>query len=795
MKRREIIRNLIVGALSTNAILAHASDKKSIIEDMPVDGENEFQSKWHLLPDMAWTGEDWWAQRLQDWCVKDGELCCLRHGRNRTMNLLTHQLSEKGNGFVAKMNFRFLNAQAENIIPENYIGFKLGVQGRFDDYRSAIFTGQGIELGITRNGLLFIGKKISESKIEEIKLSEQLQLVLEVKSQEGEGLDAILSVADKKGNTIASIHSSEYKKKNWKGNIALLSNFKDESQTSATPSISISKVLFSGNQLQYHPQQTFGPIYFAQYTVNASVLKLTAQLAPMDIAGAVAVLELKQNNVWKKVATSAVHPLARTVSFRIEKWNAMQTVPYRVLYVLTLRNGKKKEYSYGGTVAAEPVNKKKVKALAFSCNWDFGFPDNEVVVNASKYNADMVFFLGDQFYEPNGGFGVDTSSLDKSTLDYLRKWYMFGWSYRDLFRHVPMVALPDDHDVYHGNIWGSNGRASILNGSDVVRQDTGGYKMPADWVNMAQITQTSHMPDPYDAKPVLQGISVYYTTWNYAGISFGIVEDRKFKSAPKDVYPSEAKVVNGFAENTDYDLSKIKDLEAQLLGERQMNFLSKWIQDKKSNTSFKVLVSASPFCCLQTLPAGQKYGELVTSNLSIPEKGEYVKGDVMIQDMDSNGWPHSRRDEALKLLGKKMDLHLVGDQHLPAVVQYGVDNFRDNSFCFAVPALNNVWPRRWFPPIDDSHKPLPGKPAYTGDFKDAFGNNITVYAVANPFKTGLQPATLYDRATGYGVVEFDKENDAITLHCLPRNVDAVKEPNKEYDGWPITINKNREAEI
>ena len=72
-------------------------------------------------------------------------------------------------------------------------------------------------------------------------------------------------------------------------------------------------------------------------------------------------------------------------------------------------------------------------------------------------------------------------------------------------------------------------------------QDAGGYKMPPEWVNMVQRTQTSHLPDPFDATAVEQGIGVYYCNMNYAGISFAIIEDRKFKSAPKMLLP-DAKV-------------------------------------------------------------------------------------------------------------------------------------------------------------------------------------------------------------------------------------------------------------
>ena len=162
--------------------------------------------------------------------------------------------------------------------------------------------------------------------------------------------------------------------------------------------------------------------------------------------------------------------------------------------------------------------------------------------------------------------GSKEAHLEKASLDYLRKWYLFGWTYRELLANLPSVAIPDDHDVYHGNIWGEAGKAADTAGTQSDQQDTGGYKMFPDWVNMVQKTQTSHLPDPYDSTPVQQNIGVYYTNLEYAGLSFGIIEDRKFKSAPKSLL-TDAAVNNGWAQNPSFDMLNQSDHpRAVLLG-------------------------------------------------------------------------------------------------------------------------------------------------------------------------------------------------------------------------------------
>jgi hypothetical protein len=311
--------------------------------------------------------------------------------------------------------------------------------------------------------------------------------------------------------------------------------------------------------------------------------------------------------------------------------------------------------------------------------------------------------------------------------------------------------------------------------------------MPPEWVNMVQRTQTSHLPDPYDPTPVKQGIGVYYTNWNYGGISFAILEDRKFKSAPKNVLPPEAKVMNGFIQNPEFNIRAHYNVEADLLGDRQMKFLNDWATDWSNGTEMKAVLSQTNFCTVATLPKGEIIDQIVP-RLPIPEPGEYVTGDAPTTDMDSNGWPQKGRDAAVKTIRKCFAFHIAGDQHLASTVQYGVNEFGDAGYAFAGPALNNLFPRRWWPPVAADHQPLPGQPKYTGNFLDGFGNHVTVHAVANPHQTGRTPSRIYDRATGYGIVTFDKAQRDITIECWPRYADP-EDPatGEQYKGWPITV--------
>ena len=788
MDRRESIKTLTLGALASTSLLKRFSEEGSA---------SAFESDWHRWPDMRWAGPAYWGNRLQDWRVRGGEVECRVAGPNRSLHCLTHRLGDTQGDFDTAVDVRLLGNKAA---PEGYAGFRLGAQGPFDDYRSAAVFGTGLDAGLTAAGRLFIGERRGA---EATPAGEAVHLRLAARPQGGRyriTLEALHGDrGDREGEPLARLTAEDVPSEALTGNVALVSHFEADEDAAGSPPVRFGRWVMRGSKLVHDPDATFGPVCFAQYTLHRGTLKLTAQLAPIEaIGGSEVALEIEEDGRWRSLGQSAIDPLARIARFRVEGWDRRADVPYRVRVTIPLQGGAQ-DFFYHGTLAREPVEEDRVKVAVFSCNADYGFPDAEVVRHVSGHRPHLAVFLGDQFYESSGGFGIQTSPLEMACLDVLHKWYLFGWSYRDIFRHVPSAFIPDDHDVYHGNLWGEGGEdAPTDEGWGYAAQDHGGYKMPPTWVNVIQRAETSHLPDPYDPTPVKQGIDVYYTGWDYGGVSFAILEDRKFKSAPGNVLPAEAEVVNGYITNPAFDVKVHRDLpEAHLLGERQMRFLDAWTADWGSGVQMKAVLSQTNFCAAHTLPEGSTHDRAVPT-LPIPEPGEYVQGDEPATDMDPNGWPQNRRDEVLRLLRKGFAFHIAGDQHLATVMQYGVDDFGDAGFAFTGPALNNLWPRRWWPSPEAKQRPLPGKPAYTGSFFDAFGNRLTMYAAANPHETGREPSILYDRATGYGIVTFDKAQRAIRMECWPRYVDPARDPGGQYEGWPIEIrqedNYGREAQ-
>ncbi|RTE52379.1 twin-arginine translocation pathway signal protein [Arenibacter aquaticus] len=782
MNRRKYIKTIALGSLlptfSSYAFPFGVNNASKQLE------KTNFKSNWHHWPDMKWVGPEYWGNRLQDWQLKNGMAVCKVTAKNRTLQLLTVQKTEQLSELEVGVEIA-LQTTSINPTDKVCLGMRLGCKGPFDDYRSAAVFGKGLDIGLTANGSLQIGERIYETALKEIPGSFKLVVHLLPKN------DAyVLSVTIKDPETHQVLHHQkdiDTSNATVMGNFALLADATIDKSMSNQSFAAFSNWAIISEKLIQHKEQLFGPICFAQYTLHDKKLKLTAQLAPIEeISGHSVHLQCKEEGSWKTKSTTELKHIGRAVNFELENWNAQSDVPYRILVEIPLKN-ETHHYTYEGTIAKEPMDKEMVSAAVFSCNFHYGFPDNDIHRNVTKLNPDIMLFLGDQFYEATGGFGAArNASLDDLCLDYLRKWMMFGWSYRELFRHKPCAIIPDDHDVYHGNVWGESGKkADTSTGYGMLAQDSGGYKMPPEWVNMVQFTQTSHLPDPYDPTPVKQDIGVYYTHWNYAGISFAILEDRKFKSAPKHVLPPEAQVRNGWIQNKDFDIKKHRDHDAVLLGKRQHDFIDDWTQDWNNGAALKVVLSQTNFATVATLPKTAMNDDVVPS-LPIPKKGEYVVGDVPTVDMDSNGWPANERDRAVKALRKCFAFHIAGDQHLGSFIQYGVEEHGDSGYAFAGPALNNIWPRRFWPEVDASQHTYEN-PAYVGDHEDGFGNKISVHAVGNPFDTALEPAIIHNRATGYGLVTFNKSERTITTACWPRYSDPTKGLKEQFPGWPITV--------
>jgi alkaline phosphatase D len=763
-----------------------------------------FRSAWPRSVRRPWPGPEYWANPLQDWRVAQGRLECFSAGGDRNVVLLTREAAPRDGDLVLRVRIGRLDQQP---LTRGFVGFRVGIQSTYGDYRTAAIYGRGMNAGINSDGRLFIGEL--EDAAARIDLNTDLDLELRA-TPSSAGYAVSLHASNATGKT--AMVQRQVPARWLTGNFALVC-----SSAAVVPTPAPQKPLrdfdwyppnqhqggtlrfwfadwtVSGSKVDVHDDRAYGPILFTLYTVSRGTLKLAAQFPPMEDSSQPAELQIGdgQGN-WRSVATASLDPDAWNATFRVPNWDANREQSYRVVYQMEGDDGEKKTCVYAGTIRKDPINQPDVVIGLLTCIWDFGFPHADFTKHLAHHHPDLLLWTGDQIYEPVGGYGVVESRsadlLEPAMLDFLRKWYIFGWSTRDLTREIPSVCMTDDHDMYHGNIWGCGGRpTNPALGYGMAAQDSGGYKMSPRWVNMVQRVQTSHLPDPFDSTPVEQGISVYYTHLCWGGVSLGILEDRKWKSAPRQQLPG-ADIRNGFARNPTWNAAAQSNVaDAELLGQRQLDFLEDWAGDWSGGIWMKFAVSQTPFLCLHTEPDGDYYDDQ-DPNEKIPDVGIYLTGDHPVADHDSGGWPQRGRNAAIQKFRKAFAPHLNGDQHLGSTCHYGVEEFRDGVYSVCTPAISNLWPRRWFPP-DRGANALPGRPN-TGDYLDAFGNRMTVFAVANPARfqgPGLED--LRYRVTGYTIVRCNRATRKITIAEWPRWVDPSAPAARPYDGWPITIDQ------
>ena len=503
-------------------------------------------------------------------------------------------------------------------------------------------------------------------------------------------------------------------------------------------------------------------ICFALYTTHQNILKMTAQLYPLEEGDDRDVrLEIKTNNHWTEIAREKVNEnlyhsgvddaRSWTAVFRVENWDMTRDHEYRVVHGT--------EAYFYGLIRKDPIEKEEIVVAAFTGNSNRDRtmrPD--LIANLKAQDPDMLFFSGDQSYDHKY---------------HLAAWLLFGRQFGEIIKDRPTVSIPDDHDVGQGNLWGAGGiKSQVPEGHD------GGYWMPAEYVKEVERAQTSNLPDPFDPTPVEQGIGVYYTSLNIGGVDFAIIEDRKFKSGPSGLVPKQGPRPD-HVNDPNYDPATVDVEGAVLLGERQLHFLDSWGNDWRG-VEMKAVLSQTVF-----------------ANAAHIHRGERLRA-----DLDSNGWPQTGRNKAIEAIRKSYALMIGGDQHLATVIHHGIDNWDDAGFSFCVPSIVNYYPREWSP-LEKGIDPVSKELLHTGKYFDGLHNKITMYAYANPDENNKLYPKWRDEghwgklAAGHGIVRFNKKDRTITMECWPRGVDVTKPDAKQFPGWPVTIsqedNYGREA--
>ncbi len=772
--RRTSLKLITAGTmfgLGTNELTLAEAGKNS--PSKPID-------HWARSQNRVFLGGDYWANPMEDWRIQDGGAECLNMAGGRSVHSVTRQIS--GNGAFS-MGVTLTRLEVGKV--DGGAGFRIGIRSEINEHRSNCFVLSGLVAGWRGNQLVLGNQTATLPGGVDRK---QLRLSLTA-APELDQSHLTLTASDVATGAELGRVSHTVAEGTIFGNVSIANNFtassvkagkKGKAQSKAESPNGTGRYRFEnwtmeGAAFTHRPEQQFGPILWSMYSLSDSrtdegfVLKISALTGPMgEKDSQVVELHIQKDGAWQSLGEAKLDPDAWVATFRIPKWNEKLATPYKLVYHEKHNDGSDTPHEWSGKVKSNPVG-RPLRMAALTCQNDYGFPYAPVAENVVKLDPDIVFFSGDQIYENHGGFGLIREPAAPAILNYLRKYYQHGWAFREVMRHAPTLCLPDDHDVFQGNIWGEGGKKMEVGDSGA--SSKGGYIEPARMVNVVHRTTVAHHPDADDPTPVLQGISVYYGDLVYGGVSFAIIADRQWKSGPEHVDTGSGRADH--VEDPNFDCSTLDKPGLILLGERQEAFLKKWAQDWRGHT-LKALLSQTVFAGVATHHGG-------------PDG--YLKA-----DLDSGGWPQTPRNRTIDILRDSMALHINGDQHLTTLTQYGVSKQRDSNWSFCTPAISAGYPRWWLP--DDLKMPHANRPAHghpnTGEFLDGLGNKAYVYAVGNPV-VGKAP-NRYDKAnekaSGFGFITFDTEKKTYFIEAFRFLIDVTDgKPTNQFPGWPVLIHQ------
>ena len=487
---------------------------------------------------------------------------------------------------------------------------------------------------------------------------------------------------------------------------------------------------------------------WVQYCQHLETMKLLVHLdsSPSQPASEFVKLSVKEDDQWVEVAEEQMYTVSSTVLFKLRNWPRGKEVAYK----LTSDSSE-----FEGVFRAEPDGKRPVKMLAISCLKDIKWPWQATIDQMIKQDPDLVYFSGDQIYENDYGSPAfrakESQDVAEGMDNYLEKYRQFGKAFRDLLKDRPCIMITDDHDVFANDLWGNGGK--VMNGD----RTTGGFPCHPNWVNAAELTQTGMLPQAHDRGPHGDGILAYYTSLDYGGIKFAILEDRKFKSPPSEVISKpilgRKRLINRkktpleVVRDPDFDCRTLDREDLHLLGTKQEAFLADWSKQLKKSSTIGAVLSQSPWAHVAM----------------------YTQTSA---DLDSNGWPQSGRNRALKAIGDAPVVMIHGDVHLGTLLRHGTDQWEDGPISYSLPPMTSHTGRSW-KPLGEGENRAENAPQYTGRFHDRFGNKMTVHAAANG-------------QHGYGMVIFDPVKKSISLEFHPLNEN--REPvSTEVEGWPFQV--------
>jgi len=433
--------------------------------DRPDSTNHSFESNWDKINQRVWVGGDFWANRMADWEIIDGNLTCVTKNTYRpmrTVHWLTGRMKyPRGNLNMSVRTGYFTEPEGTSLSAAT--GFLLGARDKMSYKDAALIHGHpgpggGVFLGFNRNNelfikdfnttdsIIFVREKVTDS------LKRKFYLQVAIKPVNDHNVSLKLSVSnslsDQPVKTITTLLDSNQ----LLGNIALVNHpgAKDE-----IPQLyNYSDLKISGDRIELHPDRKFGPVVSAQYALSDSNdrYELTAQLMPYgNKENTQVILQTRPGSKWETIGTSKIEFPGFVASFKdIPVYNT--DTPYRIVY----RSVEDNSPSYLAGILRSKIEWKKSQTyFGIISSPDFGELGYSVNdgTKTIKWNAQNSFqnaneklkdiqtdylFTSELFGYYNGSTAIEADNL---YYNYLYRRYMWCWAFKDVVSRYPQLSV------------------------------------------------------------------------------------------------------------------------------------------------------------------------------------------------------------------------------------------------------------------------------------------------------------------------------------------------------------------
>src|SRR3954468_16781180 len=96
LMKRKITRRTGIKWAAAGSLMGLRIPVAEAARDSQLTSSEKRGDPWSRTHDRIWLGGEFWANPMEDWCIRDGAAECLNPGGGRSVHSLAHQITKNG---------------------------------------------------------------------------------------------------------------------------------------------------------------------------------------------------------------------------------------------------------------------------------------------------------------------------------------------------------------------------------------------------------------------------------------------------------------------------------------------------------------------------------------------------------------------------------------------------------------------------------------------------------------------------------------------------------------------------